>query len=184
MIIIPTIIIFLLHNSVHSKFIVSLKVEENIMFDYLKKLFSLRQKQAQIQNQIDEIMPDAIAESIKIAEGIPNQTVYLSEQGKIVLKMMPRFATPKEDIVLARLDEDILAQTAYLAQLNAKELAAIASKIEHLKAQISELEIKQNQLLTNDYIKRLKKEFYDRQNASAFFNPSLAIYLGKMVKKK
>jgi hypothetical protein len=154
------------------------------MLNYLKKLFSLRQKQEHLQKQIDEIMLDAIAESIKIAEGKPNQIVFVSEQGKIVLKMMPRFMTAKEDVVLARLDEDILAQTSYLAQLNAKELAAIASKIEHLKAQIDELEIKQNQLLTNDYVKRLKKEFYDRQNASAYFNPSLAVYLGKMVKKK
>jgi hypothetical protein len=154
------------------------------MFKYLNKLFSLRQKQDHLQKQIDEIMPDAIAESIKIAEGKPNQIVYVSEQGKIVLKMMPRFMTPKEDIVLARLDEDILTQTSYLANLHAKELAAIAAKIEHLKAQISELEIKQNQLLTNDYVKRLKKEFYDRQNQSAYFNPSLSVYLGKIIKKK
>jgi hypothetical protein len=154
------------------------------MFNYLKKLFALRQKQDYLQKQIDEIMPDAIAESIKISEGKANQIVYLSEQGKIVLKLMPRFATPKEDIVLARLDEDILTQTSYLAQLNAKELAAIAAKIKHLKEQISELEVQQERLLSNDYVKRLKKEFYDRQNASAYFNPSLAVYLGKMVKKK
>lgn len=132
------------------------------MNKYLKKLVKLRVVKEKLTQQIDGIMPDAIAEAISLCED-KNRIVYQDENGKVILVLRKRFCTPEDDVTLSRLDADIKTATFKLAEKHAVELEEIQSKIQQLQDAIAELEAKRDKLLCDRYVSRLKKQYKTHQ---------------------
>ena len=51
----------------------------------LDLLLSLRNTAIEVQREIEVIMPDAIAEALKLAETSKNKVIYHNKEGRIVL---------------------------------------------------------------------------------------------------
>ena len=146
------------------------------MNKYLKKLVKLRVVKEKLTQQIDEIMPDAIAEAISLCED-KNRIVYQDENGKVILVLRKRFCTPEDDVTLSRLDADIKTATFKLAEKHAVELEEIQSKIQQLQDAIAELEANRDKLLCDRYVSRLKKQYKTHQELSAYSHPILSVFL-------
>jgi len=114
----------------------------------LDLLLSLRNTAIEVQREIEAIMPDAIAEALKLAETSKNKVVYHNKEGRIVLVLKKRFSTNKEDTKLARLDEDIHRITGELANKNSEQIADIEFQIANHRDAIEELEKQQAKLLS------------------------------------
>lgn len=147
----------------------------------LQKLIQLRNQLAKLQIEIQEIMPFAIAEALDIyaqtkAEN-GNKIIFKHQLGKIGLVFKTRYLTTKEDATLARIDETILNIQGTLAQKYSGDIEGINTEIEQLQNQITLLTEKQDQLLTNKQIIKLKHQFTIRREASAYLDPNLNVFL-------
>ena len=96
---------------------------------YLEQLAVLREKIKLLMDEVEVIMPDAIAEAIEVKSNSSkkNQVVYDNGKAKIVLYFRKRY---NEDERQTRLDQEILGLTADLARKNAQSLAEIETEIE------------------------------------------------------
>ncbi|MBD2629676.1 hypothetical protein [Trichormus variabilis] len=143
----------------------------------LDLLLSLRNSVNKISAEIEEVMPDAIAEALKLAETSKNKVVYHNKDGRIVLVLKKRFSTSKEDTTLARLDEDIQRITGELANKHSGEIADIESEIENLRDAIEQLEKKRDKLLCDRRIAKLKKQYNQRRESTLYLDPNLSVFL-------
>lgn len=147
----------------------------------LQKLIELRNKVAKLNYEIQEIMPLAITEALKLYEQgntqNGNKIVFQHQFGKIGLVFKNKYLTVKEDVTLARLDEDIILIQGSLAKKYSSELSAINEQIEQLQNQIENLTEEQDKLLTNKHIIKLKHQFTIRREETAYLDPNLSVFL-------
>ncbi len=143
----------------------------------LDLLLSLRNTAIEVQREIEVIMPDAIAEALKLAETSKNKVVYHNKEGRIVLVFRKKFSTNKEDTKLARLDEDIHRITGELANKNSEQIAEIESQIEDLQGQIELLEKQRDRLLSDRRIITLKKQYHEHRESTMSLDPNLSVFL-------
>ena len=143
----------------------------------LDLLLSLRNTAIEVQREIEVIMPDAIAEALKLAETSKNKVVYHNKEGRIVLVLKKRFATNKEDTKLARLDEDIQRITGELANKHSEQIADIESQIANHRDAIEELEKQQAKLLSDRRISTLKKQYHEHRESTLSLDPNLSVFL-------
>lgn len=149
------------------------------MNEALKKLVDLRIVQSKLQQEIEMLMPDAICEALKIVDEctVNNRTVYQDSHNRIVLVMRKKLCNHEDDATLARLDADIQAATAQLAQKYAVELEQIDAEIEQLKEAIASLENQREKLLSSRYISSLKKQYKNQLEKTAYFSPNLSVFI-------
>jgi hypothetical protein len=149
------------------------------MNEALKKLVDLRIVQSKIQQEIEMLMPDAICEALKIVEEctVNNRIVYQDSHNRIVLVMRKKLCNHEDDVTLSRLDADIQAATAQLAQKYAVELEQIDAEIEQLQEAIASLETKREKLLSSRYISQLKKRYNNQLEKTAYFSPNLSVFI-------
>jgi len=143
----------------------------------LDLLLSLRNTAIEVQREIEVIMPDAIAEALKLAETSKNRVVYHNKEGRIVLVLKKRFSTNKEDTTLARLDEDIQRITGELANKHSEEIADIEFQIANHRDAIEELEKQQARLLSDRRISTLKKQYHEHRESTLSLDPNLSVFL-------
>jgi multidrug efflux pump subunit AcrA (membrane-fusion protein) len=143
----------------------------------LDLLLSLRNTAIKISAEIEAVMPDAIAEAIKLAETAKNRVVYHNKDGRIVLVLKKRFSTNKEDTKLARLDEDIQRITGELANKHSEQIADIESQIANHRDAIEELEKQQARLLSDRRISKLKKQYHEQRESTLSLDPNLSVFL-------
>ena len=143
----------------------------------LDLLLSLRNTAIEVQREIEAIMPDAIAEALKLAETSKNKVVYHNKEGRIVLVLKKRFSTNKEDTKLARLDEDIHRITGELANKNSEQIADIEFQIANHRDAIEELEKQQAKLLSDRRISTLKKQYHEHRESTLSLDPNLSVFL-------
>ncbi|WP_174763140.1 hypothetical protein [Anabaena sp. UHCC 0187] len=143
----------------------------------LDLLLSLRNTVIKTQHEIEAIMPDAIAEALKLVETAKNRVVYHNKDGRIVLVLKKKFATTKEDTKLARLDEDIQRITGELANKHSGEIADIESQIANHRDAIEELEKQQARLLSDRRISTLKKQYHEHRESTMSLDPNLSVFL-------
>lgn len=143
----------------------------------LDLLLSLRNTVIQTQHEIEVIMPDAIAEALKLAKTAKNKVIYHNKDGRIVLVLKKRFSTNKEDTTLARLDEDIQRITGELANKHSEEIADIESQIANHRDAIEELEKQQAKLLSDRRISTLKKQYHEHRESTMSLDPNLSVFL-------
>jgi len=151
----------------------------------LDLLLSLRNTVIKTQYEIEAIMPDAIAEALKLAETSKNKAIYNNKDGRIVLVFRKKFATNKEDPKLAKLDEDILRITGELANKHSEEIADIESQIEELREQVENLEKQRDRLLSDSEallqavrrIITLKKQYHEHRESTMSLDPNLSVFL-------
>jgi hypothetical protein len=143
----------------------------------LDLLLSLRNTAIEVQREIEVIMPDAIAEALKLAETSKNKVVYHNKEGRIVLVLKKRFSTNKEDTTLARLDEDIQRITRELANKHSEEIADIEFQIANHRNAIEELEKQQAKLLSDRRISTLKKQYHEHRESTLSLDPNLSVFL-------
>jgi predicted RNase H-like nuclease (RuvC/YqgF family) len=146
---------------------------------HLDLLLSLRNSANKIQAEIEAVMPDAIAEAIKLAETAKNRVVYHNKDGRIVLVLKKRFSTNKEDTTLARLDEDIQRITGELAKQNFDKIAELESQIWELQQQIENLEQQRNKLLCDRRITQLKQQYHEYRESTMSLDPGLSVFLNE-----
>lgn len=143
----------------------------------LDLLLTLRNTVIKTQYEIEAVMPDAIAEALKLAETSKNKVVYHNKEGRIVLVFRKKFVTPKEDTTLARLDEDIQRITGELANKHSEQIADIESQIEELREQIENLEKQRDKLLSDRRIITLKKQYHEHRESTLSLDPNLSVFL-------
>ncbi|WP_254433195.1 MULTISPECIES: hypothetical protein [unclassified Dolichospermum] len=143
----------------------------------LDLLLSLRNTAIEVQREIEVIMPDAIAEALKLAETSKNKVVYHNKDGRIVLVLKKRFSTNKEDTTLARLDEDIQRITGELANKHSEQIAELESQIVELREQIENLEKQRDKLLSDRRISTLKKQYHEHRESTLSLDPNLSVFL-------
>ncbi len=143
----------------------------------LDLLLSLRNSAIEIQSEIEAVMPDAIAEALKLAETAKNRVVYHNQDGRIVLVLKKKFSTNKEDTKLARLDEDIQRITSELANQNSAEIAEIELEIENHRDAIEQLEKKRDRLLCDRRISKLKRQYHEQRESTLSLDPNLSVFL-------
>ena len=144
----------------------------------LSDLINLRTQIDSKQQQIEMLMPDAIAEALKIHESQPkSKVVYQSEQGRVILCFRKRFCTPDEDVRLSRIDAEIKGRTFQLAQKHSAEIERIETRIQKMREAIEQLEIKRDKLLCDRYISKLKQAYTIRQENSSYLQPNLSVFL-------
>lgn len=143
----------------------------------LDLLLSLRNTAIEVQREIEVIMPDAIAEALKLAETSKNKVIYHNKDGRIVLVLKKRFSTNKEDTTLARLDEDIQRITRELANKHSEEIADIEFQIANHRNAIEELEKQQAKLLSDRRISTLKKQYHEHRESTLSLDPNLSVFL-------
>lgn len=148
------------------------------MTQALSDLINLRIQIDKKQHEIEMLMPDAIAEALKLHESQPkSKIVFQNEQGRIVLCLRKRFCTPDEDIKLSRIDAEIKGRTFQLAQKRNTELEQIEAKIQRLREAIEQLEAKRDKLLSDRYILKLKQSYKIQQENSSYWQPNLSVFL-------
>jgi predicted RNase H-like nuclease (RuvC/YqgF family) len=143
----------------------------------LDLLLSLRNTAIEVQREIEVIMPDAIAEALKLAETAKNKVIYHNQDGRIVLVLKKRFSTNKEDTKLARLDEDIQRITGELANKHSEQIAELESQIVELREQIENLEKQRDKLLSDRRIITLKKQYHEHRESTMSLDPNLSVFL-------
>lgn len=143
----------------------------------LDLLLTLRNTVIKTQYEIEAVMPDAIAEALKLAETSKNKVVYHNKEGRIVLVLKKKFATNKEDTTLARLDEDIQRITGELANKHSEEIADIEFQIVELREQIENLEKQRDKLLSDRRIITLKKQYHEHRESTLSLDPNLSVFL-------
>jgi len=143
----------------------------------LDLLLTLRNTVIKTQQEIEAIMPDAIAEALKLVETAKNRVIYHNKDGRIVLVLKKKFATNKEDTKLARLDEDIQRITGELANKHSEQIADIESQIANHRDAIEELEKQQAKLLSDRRIITLKKQYHEHRESTLSLDPNLSVFL-------
>ena len=143
----------------------------------LDLLLTLRNTVIKTQQEIEAIMPDAIAEALKLVETAKNRVIYHNKDGRIVLVLKKKFATNKEDTKLARLDEDIQRITGELANKHSEQIADIESQIANHRDAIEELEKQQAKLLSDRRIITLKKQYHEHRESTMSLDPNLSVFL-------
>jgi len=149
----------------------------------LEQLANLRVEVQQVEAKIESVMGDAIIEAIDlVSDGQAlngKKMVYNNDAAKIYLVFRTKYLTPEEDTLLKRLDEDILNETLNIAERNAAKIQEIEAQIKELNDAIALLEEQKEKLQTSRYLKRLKKEFYQRREATSYVQPTLAVFVNK-----
>jgi hypothetical protein len=143
----------------------------------LDLLLTLRNTVIKTQQEIEAIMPDAIAEALKLAKIAKNKVIYHNKDGRIVLVLKKKFATNKEDTKLARLDEDIQRITGELANKHSEQIADIEFQIANHRDAIEELEKQQARLLSDRRIITLKKQYHEHRESTLSLDPGLSVFL-------
>lgn len=143
----------------------------------LDLLLTLRNTVIKTQQEIEAIMPDAIAEALKLVETAKNRVIYHNKDGRIVLVLKKKFATNKEDTKLARLDEDIQRITGELANKHSEQIADIEFQIANHRDAIEELEKQQAKLLSDRRISTLKKQYHEHRESTLSLDPNLSVFL-------
>lgn len=152
---------------------------QNTTMTYLEQLAILREKIKLLMDEIEVIMPDAIAEAIEVQSNSnkKNQVVYDNGKAKIVLCFRKRY---NDDARQNRLYEEILALTAELARKNAHSVTTIEKEIEsHLNA-IALLESSRDSLLSSPQIEKLKSDYDKHREEISELVPGLSVYLNQL----
>ncbi|MBD2386002.1 hypothetical protein [Cylindrospermum sp. FACHB-282] len=146
---------------------------------HLKQLLELRSKISELQAEVEGVMPGAINEAMKILSDHKgkNQVAYQNGTSKIVMVFKKQFPTPQTDLKLSRLDSDIMAAAAKIANDNAVEVQIIESEVQKHKDAIATLEVKRNKLLSNRYLTRLQNEYKKHREESVVQVPNLSVFL-------
>lgn len=142
---------------------------------FLSLLVDYRITIQQTEDEIENIMPDALGEAINNVEN--NRVVFKDKRAKIVLTTRKQFPTVKDCIVLERLEADMIATTAQLMKSKRKNLSKIDAEISHLKQAISELEAEKELLLTNRRLIHLKHQFKTERESRMELKPILNVQL-------
>lgn len=146
----------------------------------LSDLVNLRVQIDNKQREVEMLMPDAIAEALKIHESQPKgKVVFQNENGRVVLCLRKRFSTTDEDVKLSRLDAEIKTRIFQLGQKHNAELEQIETRIQKLQQAIEQLEAKRNKLLCDRYLSKLKKAYTTQQENSSYFQPNLSVFLNR-----
>lgn len=142
---------------------------------YLNLLVDYRVAVKQTEGEIENIMPDAIGEALDNLKD--NHVVFTDQRAKIILTTRKLFPTVKDCIILERLEADIMATTAQLAQSKQDTLARIDAEVSHLKQAIAELEAEKEILLTNRRLIQLKHQFKAEREGRVELKPILNVQL-------
>lgn len=142
---------------------------------YLNLLVDYRVTIRQNEDEIENIMPDAIEEALDNLN--KNRVVFADKRAKVILTTRKQFPTVKDCIVLERLDADIMATTAKLMQSKQDTLTKIDAEISHLKQAIAELEAEKEMLLTNRRLIQLKHQFKAEREGRLELKPILNVQL-------
>jgi hypothetical protein len=147
----------------------------------LEQLVLLRKQINELQEQNEEIMPDAITEALTIMENEQSingkNLVFACKYGSITVSFRKKYPTPQSNIILERLDTDIKAEQQSLAFLHKEQLDAIEIGISNLNAQIQLLEQQQEDLLTSERLIQLKTRYKSEQENLVELIPNLSVYL-------
>lgn len=150
----------------------------------LEQLISLRKKINQLEELINEIMPDAIDEAINILSDNASlngkNIVYAQKElGKITVTFRKQYPSIKDNITLQRLSEDISTEQKSLAIKNKSQLSELENQLNQLEKEITNLESTREKLMTNKRLINLKLRFgTERENAMELI-PSLSVYIDK-----
>lgn len=145
----------------------------------LERLLALRKKIQQLEQEINDLMPEAIGEALELISNQGKQIALENELGKIVVVMRRKFNSPKDDLILAKLDTDIKAELSKLALTHSTKLSAIDNSITNLENELAILKNKQENLLSSRYLIKLKKQYQEHQQSTEYLVPSLSIFLNK-----
>jgi hypothetical protein len=142
---------------------------------YLNLLVDYRVTIRQNEDEIENIMPDAIEEALDNLN--KNRVVFADKRAKVILTTRKQYPTVKDCIVLERLDADIMATTAKLTQSKQETLTKIDAEISHLKQAIAELEAEKEMLLNNRRLIQLKHQFKTERESRMELKPILNVQL-------
>jgi hypothetical protein len=142
---------------------------------YLNLLIDYRIAIRQTEGEIEGIMPLAIGEALDNVKD--NRIVLADKRAKVILTTRKLFPTVKDCVILERLEADILATTAQLAQSKQETLIKIENEISHLKQAIAELETEKEILLTNRRLIQLKHQFKAEREGRVELKPILNVQL-------
>ncbi len=150
----------------------------------LEQLISLRQKINELEMLVKELMPLAIDEALDILNSDSSlngkNIVYANKQlGKINIQFRKQYPSPKDNITLERLNEDINAEQKSLTVKHKSELSELDKKLEQLNEEIELIEKQQEELLTNQRLIKLKVRFKTERENGMELIPSLSVYLNK-----
>ncbi|WLT40589.1 hypothetical protein NON20_26000 (plasmid) [Synechocystis sp. B12] len=143
--------------------------------NYLNLLIDYRIAIRKTESEIEGIMPLAVGEALNNVQD--NRVVFADKRAKVVLTTRKLFPTVKDCVILERLEADILATTAQLAQSKQNTLARIDAEISHLKQAIAELEAEKEILLTNRRLIQLKHQFKAEREGRVELKPILNVQL-------
>lgn len=144
----------------------------------LVQLIELRKRINDLEIGVKMLMPSAINEALDNLNGQGN-IVYKDNFAKAVMVFRKSYHSINENVSLKRLDEDIIAETQFLANQNKIRLEQIENELEQLQEAIAKLEIEQESLLTSPRLINLKKRFEDTRNETETLEPNLAVYITK-----
>lgn len=142
---------------------------------YLNLLVDYRVTIRQNEDEIENIMPNAIEEALDNLN--KNRVVFADKRAKVILTTRKQYPTVKDCIVLERLDADIMATTAKLTQSKQETLTKIDAEISHLKQAIAELEAEKEMLLNNRRLIQLKHQFKTERESRMELKPILNVQL-------
>lgn len=150
----------------------------------LEQLIELRNKVNQLEQLIDQIMPLAIDEAINILSNesaINGKNVVYSQKnkGKITVTFRKQYPSPKDNVTLQRLNEDITAEQKSLAIKHKPKLNQLENQLNELEEQMTKLELEKEKLITNKRLINLKLRFGTERENGMELIPSLSVYLDK-----
>lgn len=147
---------------------------------YLDLIFNYRLENQQLNREIDNVTPDAIAEARVFFKKNDSKTVFKkAADQKILLVEKTVFPTVRNCPQLGEIDDLIKHAEIDLANQKADEISAIADEIQAHKDVIKQLEEKQAKLMTNKRIILLKGKFKVTREELATTDYSLSIFLPK-----
>lgn len=150
----------------------------------LEQLISLRKKINQLEQLINEIMPSAIDEAINILSDKSSingkNLVYAQKDlGKITVTFRKQYPSPKDNVTLQRLNEDITAEQKSLAIKHKSQLSELENQLNELEEQMTKKELIREKLMTNKRLINLKLRFGTERENGMELIPSLSVYLDK-----
>ncbi|MBL1208284.1 hypothetical protein [Geminocystis sp. GBBB08] len=164
------------HNELRSQ---NSEVRTNSNLTYLEQLISLRKKINELEFLISEIMPLALNESLEILSNKEDNNIVYADKtnGKIVVTFRKQYPTPKDNVTLQRLDDEIKAETKLLVKTHQSELSELEQQLDELNQTIEQLESEKEKLTTNKRLINLKLRFKIERENSMELIPNLSVYL-------
>lgn len=149
----------------------------------IRKFVALKAQLNEFNQQLESAELEAISEALTIQqynqEHNKNNIVYQDNIAKVVLCFRQKYASVKDSVELARLEEDIRAEEVSLMKRNALKLRKLDEQISELENQIRELEERKEKLTESKAMAALQARYQRIIADSAYKVPNLVVHFKK-----